>query len=120
MATLCSAAGRHGRALARSRLARRASHACAVQSLRDAPRRSVGVRLVAHASIAPLRLVPMCFVVAGDSPARGHYIARVRRPDGQWVEHNDRQVTTLSVRQVYDKQSYVLLYRRMQEGPEAR
>ena len=57
-------------------------------------------------------------LAAGESPARGHYIARVRRPDGQWVEYNDRQVTVVPARLIYDKQSYVLLYRRMQDSPE--
>jgi ubiquitin C-terminal hydrolase len=50
---------------------------------------------------------------AGKSPARGHYVTRVRQPEGYWLEYDDTKVSVLPMRAVFDRQAYVLLYERV-------
>lgn len=49
---------------------------------------------------------------AGQTPARGHYTAKVKQPEGHWLEFDDRKVSVLPQHAVFDQQAYILLYER--------
>ena len=52
-------------------------------------------------------------VDAGETPARGHYVARVRQAEDQWLEFDDRKVSAVPRSVVFDCQAYVLLYEKV-------
>jgi ubiquitin C-terminal hydrolase len=50
---------------------------------------------------------------AGNSPAKGHYIAKVKQRLGEWLQFDDTQVVEVPPRSVFDGQAYVLLYQKV-------
>ena len=49
----------------------------------------------------------------GATPANGHYVADVLQPDGKWLHFNDAVVSAIPLRQVLNREVFMLFYERV-------
>ena len=49
----------------------------------------------------------------GSTPANGHYVADVLQPDSKWLHFNDAEVSPISLRQVLNREVFMLFYERV-------